>query len=59
MQKLISILLKTFGLKKLVLMIWNIIYKELKKLVDKSQNSFDNDVLEFVNLIVVTLCAAK
>lgn len=56
MEKLIQILMKTIGLSKLVLMVWNALYKILKKKTDETQNEIDGEVLEIVNTIILAIC---
>jgi hypothetical protein len=51
-EKLIAIILEKIGLGKLVLMVWNILYKFLKQKVDETQNNIDNEVLELVHTII-------
>ncbi len=56
MEKLLSILMKTIGLSKLILMIWSALYKLFKKKADATQNELDNDVLEILNTVILAAC---
>lgn len=56
MEKIVQILMKTLGLSKLVLLIWNAVYKYAKKKVQETENELDNDILEILNTIITALC---
>lgn len=52
MEFILRNLVKVFGLNKLAIMVWGLVYPELEKLAKKTETSFDNEALKLVDTIL-------
>lgn len=51
-------MLKLIGIEKLFLMAWNVFYPTLKKKCEESDAEWDDDLLRFLNELVVLVTGA-